>query len=147
MLNFFCSCIKFYILLSPYLCFISFLYLDSYVLGEDSWTSKGTFMQTKHLCVLIDIRIKGEVGIVEHVYKPSGNFLTDCSKAALLLWILFVICVCHTVLSVSCSLVVTSWEKADHLALIVCDVFLCFCHFHIILWCPGSGLVLDCIDS
>ena len=26
-----------------------------------------------------------------------------------------------------------------------CDVFLCFCHFPI--WCPGSGAVLDCIDS
>ena len=27
----------------------------------------------------------------------------------------------------------------------VCDVFLCFCHFPI--WCPGSGVVFDCIDS
>ena len=28
---------------------------------------------------------------------------------------------------------------------IVCDVFLCFCHFPI--WCPGFCVVLDCIDS
>ena len=28
---------------------------------------------------------------------------------------------------------------------LVCDVFLCFCHFPI--WCPRSGDVLDVIDS
>ena len=28
---------------------------------------------------------------------------------------------------------------------IVCDVFLCFCPFS--MWCPVSGVVLDCIDS
>ena len=27
---------------------------------------------------------------------------------------------------------------------LVCDVFLCFCHFP--MWCSGSGVVLDCID-
>ena len=29
----------FYVLLSPYLCFISFLYLDLYVLGDGTWIS------------------------------------------------------------------------------------------------------------
>ena len=33
-LDFFCSGIQFYLLLSPYLCFISLLYLDLYVLGD-----------------------------------------------------------------------------------------------------------------
>ena len=33
--DFFCCGIQFYLLLSPYLCFISLLYLDSYVLGDD----------------------------------------------------------------------------------------------------------------
>ena len=37
LLDFFCSGIQLYVLLSPYLCFISFLYLDLYVLGEDAW--------------------------------------------------------------------------------------------------------------
>ena len=46
--------------------------------------------------------------------------------------------------SVHCCLVVTCWERADHLAL-VCDVKLCICHFH--MWYPGSGAVLDYIDS
>ena len=38
-LDFFCSGIQLYVLLSPYLCFISFLYLDLYVLGDDAWIS------------------------------------------------------------------------------------------------------------
>ena len=50
-----CSGIKFYLLLSPYLCFISLLYLDLYVLGDDALISQGSFMQTKHLRVLIHI--------------------------------------------------------------------------------------------
>ena len=43
------------VLLSPYLCFVSFLYLDLYFLGDDAWISWGTFMQTRHLCILIHI--------------------------------------------------------------------------------------------
>ena len=31
------------------------IYLDLYVLGDDALISKGSFMQTKHLCVLIHI--------------------------------------------------------------------------------------------
>ena len=58
---------------------------------------------------------------LKHV-KPSSNFLTNTSKRALLLCIilLFVFCVglCHAVLSVYCSLVVTCWERADLLALL-----------------------------
>ena len=36
LLDFCCSGIQFYLLLSPYLCFISLLYLDLYVLGDDA---------------------------------------------------------------------------------------------------------------
>ena len=39
LLDFYCFGIQFYLLLSPYLCFISFLYLDKYVLGEDALIS------------------------------------------------------------------------------------------------------------
>ena len=41
LLDFFCSSIHFYLLLSPYLSFISFLYLDLYlyVLGDDALIS------------------------------------------------------------------------------------------------------------
>ena len=55
LLDFFCSDIQFYLLLSPYLCFISLLYLDLYVLGDDALISWESFMQTKNLCVLIHI--------------------------------------------------------------------------------------------
>ena len=39
LLDFFCSGIQFHLLLSPYLCFIAFLYLDLYVLGDDALKS------------------------------------------------------------------------------------------------------------
>ena len=55
LLDLFCSCIQFYLLLSPYLCFISLLDLNLYVLGDDALISLGSFMQTKHLYVLIHI--------------------------------------------------------------------------------------------
>ena len=55
LLDFFFSGILFFYLLSPYLSFISFLYLDLCVLGDTSWISMGSFMQTKHLCVFIHI--------------------------------------------------------------------------------------------
>ena len=35
--------------------------------------------------------------------------------------------------------------KGWPLGSLVCDVFLCYSHFP--MCCPGSGLVLDCIDS
>ena len=35
LLGFFCSGIQFHLLLSPYLCFTSLLYLDIFVLGDD----------------------------------------------------------------------------------------------------------------
>ena len=39
LMDFSCSSIQFKLLLSPYLCFISFLYLDLYVLGDDALIS------------------------------------------------------------------------------------------------------------
>ena len=39
LLDFFCSGIQSYLLLSHYLCFISLLYLDLYVLGDDALIS------------------------------------------------------------------------------------------------------------
>ena len=84
-------------------------------------------MRTKNLCVLIHIRNSGDVGTVKHV-KPSSNFLSDHSKVGLLYgsFLLFLsrVFLCHTVLSVPCSLVVTCWERADLLALL-CVMFSC----------------------
>ena len=106
-------------------------------------------MRTKHLFALIHIRNKGKVGAVKHVeaiqyfswpFQGGASFVNP-------LWILYVICVsCRSCCSV-CSL-----QPCDHLlwkswslGFLVCDVFLCFCHFPI--WCPGSGVVFNCIDS
>ena len=55
LIDFFCSGIQFYKLLSPYICFISLLYLDLYVLGDEILISQGSLMQTKYLCVLMHI--------------------------------------------------------------------------------------------
>ena len=41
--------IKLYILLRPYLCFISFLYLDLYLLGDDAVIL--SFMETPIICL------------------------------------------------------------------------------------------------
>ena len=43
LLDFFCSGIQFYLLFSPYLCFISLLYIDLYVLGDGALISSGSF--------------------------------------------------------------------------------------------------------
>ena len=40
---FFCSSIQLYLLLSPYLCFISFLYLDFNVVGDDPFQGGTSF--------------------------------------------------------------------------------------------------------
>ena len=39
LLDFFCSGIQFYLLLSPYFFFISLIYLDQYFLGDDALIS------------------------------------------------------------------------------------------------------------
>ena len=62
--DFFCSGIQLYVLFRPYLCFVSFLCLDFYVLGYDSWIIWGSFVRARRLFVFVHIRIKGEVGTV-----------------------------------------------------------------------------------
>ena len=70
------------------------------------------------------------------------NIFTDCSRAVLLLWIICVICVCRAFASDHCCLVVACLEGAGLLAL---GFWLCFCRFP--MWCPGLGVVLDCVGS
>ena len=127
-------------------------------------------MQTKHLCVLINIWTKGEV---ETSLSPPVKYFTDRFKVDFFCGslMLFLSCVSHSFASIHCCLVVTCWERADLLAL-VCDVQLCARLFICALWSPagkgltswlsfvvssvslslshwypGSGVVLDCIDS
>ena len=81
------------------------------MLSVEKLIGKRSFMRTKHLCVLIHIRPKGEVGTVKHV-KPSSEVFADRSKMESLLWILFNIY--FSCLSVSCCLV-SSLQPCDHL--------------------------------
>ena len=54
----------------------------------------------------------------------------------------------HFWLFIWCVFIAVLWSPAGkdwpHSSL-VCEVLLCFCQF--LMWCPGSGVVLDCIDS
>ena len=47
-------------------------------------------MQTKYPCVLINIEIKGEVGVRLDRFGPSSKIFSDRSKLVLLLWIFYV---------------------------------------------------------
>ena len=62
-------------------------------------------MRTKHRCVLIHIRNKGEVGAVEHFkYTPPVTNVSCLSSL-------------YCKMPVPCSHVATCWERADLLAL------------------------------
>ena len=50
LLDLFCSGIQFDVLLSPYLSFISFLYLGLYVLGDDAWI-RGLSCKPTYMCL------------------------------------------------------------------------------------------------
>ena len=90
--------------------------------------SQRSFKQTNNLCVVIHIRIKGEDGTMKLV-STFSNFLTDCSKAVLLLWIFCVICVCLGLLY--CLFLATLWsfvgERSDLLTLLSHTVSLVRC--------------------
>ena len=83
-------------------------------------------------------------------FKPSSKIFTDRSKAVLLLWIFYVFvlsCVCYVFVRVCLYVLcghllgagkgLTSWHS-----FVVSTVSLSLSH-----WYPGSGVVLDCIDS
>ena len=105
-------------------------------------------MQTKHLCVLIHIWTKGEVGAPWNRFKPSNNIflLTDprrcffCGSFMLFLscfWYVFE----RVCLLMPCGhLLGKGWPLSSLLWCLI--VKLPLSH-----WYPGSGAVLDCIDS
>ena len=54
----------------------------------------------------------------------------------------------HFWLTIICVLIAALQSPAGKdrpLGSLVCEVLLCFCQFP--MWCPGSGVVLYCIDS
>ena len=74
-------------------------------------------MRTKHLCILVHISIKGETGTVKPVidhcaFQDGASFYPFCYLSQR-----FRVCLCYTVVSVPCSLLLACWERADILAL------------------------------
>ena len=107
---------------------------------------RGSFMQTKHLCVLIHIWTKGKVGVLWNRSKPSSKiFLLTVPRQYFFCgsFVLFMSCVCHDFSSVHCCPLVT-WRKGL-ISWLLFVMFLLLCYFPI--WYPGTGVVLDCIDS
>ena len=76
---------------------------------------------------MIHIRIKGEVDTIKHVLL---TVLRQCFFCGPFLLFMFHICLCYSVLSVPCSLVVTCWDRAGLSALlcVICTCVLSLSH-------------------
>ena len=105
-------------------------------------------MQTKYLCVLIHIWTKGEVGVLWKRLKPfSQIFLLTVLRQCFFCgsFMLFLSCFCCAFVRV-CLLLPCGHLLGKCLPLgsrLWCLIVkLVLCH-----WYPGSGVVLDCIDS
>ena len=146
LLDFFFSSFQFYLLLSPYLCFISLLYLDLYVLGDDALISHG-FLCKPNICVSIHIWTKGEVGVPLNRFMLSSKIFYWPFQGILLLWIIYVISVLfcyafmHVCLLLPCGhLLGKGWPLSSRLWCLI--VTLSLSH-----WYPESGMALDCTNS
>ena len=64
----------------------------------------------------------------------------------LLLWIISVFCVCLVFLMLSCLFIAILWSPAGK-GLTSWLLLVMFYFFYFPMWYPGSGVVLDCIDS
>ena len=101
-------------------------------------------MQTKHLCVLIHIWTKGEVGAQLSRFKPSSKiFYWPFQGGASFVDHLCYFCLVfmHVCLLMLCGhLLGKGWSLGSRLWCLI--VTLSLSH-----WYPGSGVVLDCIYS
>ena len=108
--------------------------------------SYGSFMQTKHLCVLILIWTKGEVGAPLNRFKPSSKifywpFQGGASFVDHLCYFCLVLLCFHARLLMPCGhLLGKGWPLRSRLWCLI--VTLSLSH-----WYPRSGVVLDCIYS
>ena len=68
LLDFFCSGVRFNLLLGSCPCFVSLLCLDLYALGDGALVGWGSFVRARCLCDLIRIWVGGEVGAVGPVW-------------------------------------------------------------------------------
>ena len=105
-------------------------------------------MQTKHLCVLIHIWTKVKVGVPWNRFKPSSKiFFVTVPRGCFFCgsFMLFLSCFCYAFVRICllmpCGhLLGKGWPLGSRLWCLI--VKLSLSH-----WYPGSGVVLDCIDS
>ena len=105
-------------------------------------------MQTKHLCSLIYIWTKGEVGSQWNRFKPSSKiFLLTVPRRRFFCgsFMLFLSCFCYAFVRVCllmpCShLLGKGWPLGSRLWCLIVRLSLSNRY-------PGTGVVLDCIDS
>ena len=67
LLGFFCSVVRFGLLLGPCPCFVSLLCLGLCVLGDGALVGWGSFVRARYLCVLVHVWVGGGVGAVRPV--------------------------------------------------------------------------------
>ena len=79
--------IQFYILLSPFLCFIPyFIHVSRFIIGDDTSPSKGRIMGSKLLFALNYTRYKGKTTCKTVSYVQAlQHYFTDRSRTMLLL--------------------------------------------------------------
>ena len=142
----FCSGIQFYLLLSPYLRFISFLYFDLYVLGNDALISLGSFMQTKYLCLDSHLNygwgLRRETGLNPPVQQFYWSFQGGTSFVEHLC---FLSCVCYAFvrvcLFVPCghllTLILRGFTDRSKAVLLLWIFYGFFCLFICALWSPA----------
>ena len=77
--------------------------------------------------------------------SPPVKYFTDSSKVVLLLWIFYVFSV--LCLLCLCMLICALWSYAGKGLTFWLSFVVSNCEFVTSHWYPGSGVVLDCIDS
>ena len=126
---------------------IDLLCLDLYVLGDGALMGWGSFVRARCLCVLVRVWVGDGVGAVGPVWALQwGVLLTVPRRCFFCGSFMFLFCL---VFAVFCArlFVCASWSPAGKgltswLSFVVSSVSLSLSH-----WYPGSGVVLDCIDS
>ena len=119
-----------------------------YVLVYDESIWSGSFMQTSLLCVLVHILNKGKVGAQWNRFKHSSKKILLTVPRRCFFWgssMLFLSCFCYAFVCV-CLLVPCGhqlekcWPLGSRLWCLIVKLSLSY-------WYPGSGVVLDFIDS
>ena len=111
---------------------------SGYYMTKTKTRFKGYFMQTKHLCVLIHIWTKGEVGAPLNRFKPTGKILLLTVPRRCFFcgsFMLFLSCVCYAFalvcLLMPCGhLLGKGWPLGSRLWCLI----MCLSLSHVVFW-------------